>query len=152
VRHGGQEQVLHLIQRPQLAGGLPLALQRFPLPEQRLMLALKRLMLRCQRPLHRLLGQLLLGDVDHDPVPKARLAVVASDQHGMVTDPDHPAILGELTVFHAPGVAGPFAAGILGQHPLAVLGMQDRLPEPGPPGLLRAVAEEILDPWALIHP
>src|SRR4029453_353025 len=111
------------------------------------MLTLKRLMLRYQRLLHRLLGQLLLGDVDHDPVPEARLAVLASDQHGVVADPDHPAVLRDLTVFHAPGVAGPFAAGILGQHPLAVVGMQERLPEPGSPVLLRGVAEEILDPW-----
>src|SRR5215204_1008711 len=116
------------------------------------MLALKRLMLGCQRLLHRLLGQLLLGDVDHDPVPETWLAVLAADQHSVVADPNHATVLRDLTVFHTPGVAGPFAARILGQHPLAVVGMQDRLPEPRPPGLLRGVAEEILDPWALIHP
>ena len=52
VRTSAQEDVLCLIECPQLPGGLLLALQRLA---------------------HRLLGQLLLADIDDEPVPIARL-------------------------------------------------------------------------------
>src|SRR4030095_6089976 len=71
----------------------------------------------------------------------AALAQPAAVQRAVVPTQDPPTILGDLTVFHAPGVTGPFATGILGQHPLAVIRMQARPPEPGPPGLLRVGAE-----------
>jgi hypothetical protein len=136
VASGVQEGVLHLVERPQLAGGLPLALQR---P----MFALQRLA-------QRLLGLLLLGDVDVVALPVVRLAVLAADQHGMVAKPHHPAVLGKGPVLHVPGVSGAVDALVLGQHPLAVLGMDQRLPEVRLRDLLGRVAEQLLVLRALV--
>ena len=59
-----QEGVLHLVERPQLPGGLPLALQRLAFALQRLAQGL--------------LGQLLVGDVDVVALPVVGLAVLAT--------------------------------------------------------------------------
>jgi hypothetical protein len=61
VGDGVQEGVLHLVEGPQLPGRLPLALQRLPFP------------LECLA--QRLLGLLLLGDVDVVALPVVGLAI-----------------------------------------------------------------------------
>src|SRR5262245_66022903 len=100
----------------------------------------------------RLLGQLLLGDIDDEPVPEARLAGFAPHQHSMVTEPYHAAVLGDAPILHAPRVPGELDPPVLGQHPLTVVGVQDLLPEPRLSGLLGRVAYDLLEPWAFVQP
>ena len=136
VGDGVQEGVLHVVEGPQLLGRLPLALQRLPLALQRLA--------------QRLLGLLLLGDVDVEALPVVRLSGLAKHQHGMVADPHHPAVLGQDPVLHVPGIPGAVDALVLGQHPLAVVRVDQRLPEVRLGGLLGRVAEQLLVLRALV--
>ena len=64
-------------------------------------------------------------------------------QHSMITEPDHAAVLGDAPILHAPWVTGELDPPVLGQHPLTVVGMQDRLPEPRLSRLLGRVANEV---------
>ena len=62
----------------------------------------------------------------------------------MVAQPHHPAVVGQDPVLHMPGIPGAFTALVLGQDPVAVLGMHQRLPEAGLHGFLGRVAQQPL--------
>jgi hypothetical protein len=72
------------------------------------------------------------------------LTVLAADPDGVVAEPDHAAVLVQGPVLHVPGIAGAVTALVLGQDPLAVVGVEHRLPEVRLHGLLARVAEELL--------
>ena len=101
------------------------------------------------QPLRRLLlalqGPLDVGDVDDHALPEQWPAVLVVDQHALVADPLDLAALGEEAVLHPERLAGLLAAGLLGQDPLQVVGVDGRLPEVGPAGLLGGEPEQDLD-------
>ena len=117
VGDGVQEGVLHLVEGPQPPGRLALVLK----------------------------GPLGVGDVDAHALPEQRRAGGVVDQHALVPDPPDLARLGEAAVLHPERLAGPLAAGLLGQDRLQVVGVDGRLPEVGPAGLLGGEAEQLLD-------
>ena len=117
VRDRVQEGVLHPVQGQQPLGDLPLPLQ----------------------------GPLGLGDVDAHPLPEQRPAGLVADQHALVPEPPHVAVLGDVAVLHPERLSRLLAAGLFGQDPLQVVGVDDRLPEVPLPRLLGRVAEQRLD-------
>ena len=93
------------------------------------------------------LGLLLAGDVEHDPLRPDRVAVLVAGHHqGVVSEPEHPPVLGEDPVLLVEGRAG--SIGIVGgaADPLAVVGMHRFEPQLGVVApLLRGVAEDRLE-------
>ncbi len=97
-------------------------------------------------PANRLLGLLLLSDVEHDAVPEAGAAGLVRHQHRVVTEPDDLAVAGEQAVLDAERLAGPLGAAVFREHAIAVIGVEETLPEvrSGDP-LVRRVAENRFD-------
>ena len=110
------------------------------------------------------LDQLLVGDVEHDPVPEER-PVGRVDEHGAVADPDHMPVLVEHAVVQierarvvlVPGrhgcLGGTHLGGLVVERGLAILGMKLTRPEvlvAGP--LLDGEAEDRFDPLVDVMP
>jgi hypothetical protein len=98
-----------------------------------------------QQPLGRLLlalqGPADVGQVDDHPLPVQGAAVVVADQHALVADPHDVPVTVDRPVLHPERLAGALAAGLLGQDPLAIVGVQAGLPEVLGGRLLGRVAE-----------
>ncbi len=103
-------------------------------------------------PAEVVLDALLPGNVVHDTLPEQGQAILVPHQHGLVADPDGIPLAGEHTVLHAERLAVLFGPRVLGQHALAVVGVEERLPDlrvrhP----LFRRVPEQLLHPRAHVQ-
>src|SRR5215211_7547719 len=79
----------------------------------------------------RLLRALALGDVELYALPKSGAVLLVPHQDGLVADPYHAPVSGDLPVLHTERLAGLVRAGVFGQHLLAVFGVQQLDPELG---------------------
>ncbi len=90
---------------------------------------------------------LAIGDVDHEPLPVLRSAILVSDQRHLVMDPHLAVVPRQEPILERERLAGFVGPGDLGQDPFAVVRVDPLDPEVGSgEPLVRRVAKERLNP------
>jgi hypothetical protein len=114
--------------------------------------ALRSVPLGPQGPFQVGLQLLSLGDVEHDAVDQARIAVLVPKHDGVVPEPHHSPVPGDHPVLVAEWLAAGPTPEVRGQRLLPVLRVQRLVPELRVPAvLIRGKAQDRLDLRAYVH-
>src|SRR5438270_4785513 len=92
----------------------------------------------------RVFDPVAVGDVEHEAARMVETALLIEHGHLLVEDPDNTSVGGDHSVLPADSLAAVSRAVEVAENALAIVGMDDRLPETGADPLLGRIAEQRL--------